>query len=346
MARKARAIQVDDADDNTEVKENIYFKDDSNIEYFSSGCTLVDCALGGGWAEGRFINIYGQSGSGKTLLLIEGAINYRMRHPGVKIQYVETESAFDEEYAYQLGMPRDNFKLQQDIFTVEDLFDDFEKFIKDNPKGLYIVDSWDALSDKAEIERKIDESSFGAAKAKKLSEMFRRLNHKMGSADVTLISVSQVRDNIGVSFGRKYTRSGGKALQFYGSQIITINEKKKITKVIDKITRVVGIESEIKVEKNKAGTPFRTCIVPIYFGYGIDNIEAGLTWLEEIGKEELFEELGLTSSNYGRYLQGWRKAGNPDLEAKINAIVRREWDKIEATFAIGRSKYGAVKSNG
>ena len=336
MARRIKSVKEEEI---KEVKENIYFEDDSNIEYFSSGCTVLNCALGGGWAEGRFINIFGQSGSGKTLLLIEACINYRIKYPDAKIQYVETEMAFDEDYAYHLGVRKGGFKLQQEVFTVEELFEDFEAFIKDNPKGLYIVDSWDALSDKAEIERKIDESSFGAAKAKKMSELFRRLNHRMGKADVTLMSVSQVRDNIGVSYGRKYTRSGGRALQFYGSQIVVINEKEKLKRVIDKVTRIIGIESEVKIEKNKCGTPFQTCTVPIYFGYGIDNLEAGLNWLSDNAHDGVFEELNIVKSTYPRSISKWRNEGNPELEEKVNNIVIREYARLSEVFAPGRSKY-------
>ncbi len=322
--------------------ENIYFNETS-LEYFPSGCTVLDCALGGGWVKDKFINIYGHSGSGKTLLLIEAAINFNKKYHEHFIRYVETEAAFDEEYAHKLGVPRDKFSLETEIFTIEELHDDALAFSEKHPGGLYIVDSWDALSDKAEMDRKIDENSMGAAKAKKLSETFRRLNSHLSKSGVTLMSVSQIRAKIGVTYGRKYDRSGGFALQFYGSQIVVINEKEKIKKTIDKIVRTTGIVSEIKVEKNKAGTPFRDCLVPIYFGYGIDNIEAGLTWLEDNASEAVFEELGLSRKGYGRYLTEWRRDGNPALEEKVNEIVRREWDRIEQEFAIGRSKYDPPK---
>ncbi len=340
MARQKRE-QTPEVKSGPQEIENIYFDDDddSSIEYFPSGCTVLDCALGGGWALNRFINIYGQSGSGKTLLLIEAAINYRKKFSEVPIYYAETEHAFDTDYAHHLGLSRKNFTLQQEVYTVEDLSNDFEAFIEKNSQGLYVVDSWDALSDKAELERAIDDPSYGAAKARKISETFRRLNSRIQKSNITLISVSQVRDNIGVSYGRKYTRSGGRALQFYGSQILTINEKEKLKKTIDKVTRVVGIISEIKVEKNKAGTPFRSCQVPIYFGYGIDNLEAGLDWLAEEASDEVFDELGLTKSGYPRSVAKWRAEGNPELEKKVDELVIREWNLIEDKFRIGRSKY-------
>jgi hypothetical protein len=71
-----------------------------------------------------------------------------------------------------------------------------------------VVDSLDALSDRSEMDRDIDEGSYGANKAKKMSEMFRRLTQTMSDKNVTLLIVSQVRDKIGAMFGAKHTRTG------------------------------------------------------------------------------------------------------------------------------------------
>lgn len=346
MARRPRVTKEENDSPLNEINENnvpdeeesIYFNN-SSIEYFPSGCTVLDCALGGGWAKNRFINIYGQSGSGKTLLLIEGTINYLRKYTNEHARYTETEAAFDENYAYHLGIPKDRFSLNTETYTIEDTYNDIMEFSKKN-NGLYIVDSWDALSDEAELGREINEATMAMQKAKQISATFRRINSKISKSGITLMSVSQVRDNVGVTYGRKDKRSGGRALQFYGTQIVVIQEKEKIKKVIDKVTRVIGIISEIKVEKNKAGMPFRDCKVPIYFGYGIDDLEASLDWLDEnVSDDSIFEELGVSRSGYGRHLSKWRAEGNPELTAKAAEIVKREWAKIEDNFSIGRTKY-------
>ena len=48
-------------------------RESDSIQFFSSGCTILDAALGGGWACGRVANILGESSTGKTLLGIEAA---------------------------------------------------------------------------------------------------------------------------------------------------------------------------------------------------------------------------------------------------------------------------------
>jgi len=90
---------------------------------FSSGCTLLDCALGGGWAENRVANIVGDKSTGKTLLAIEAAANFHDKYPGSPIFYYEAEAAFDERYAAELGFPVESVhRPYKYIDTVEDFY--------------------------------------------------------------------------------------------------------------------------------------------------------------------------------------------------------------------------------
>jgi RecA/RadA recombinase len=75
--------------------------------FIPTGCTLLDCVLGGGWVLGRVSNIVGDKSTGKTLLAIEACANFARTYPDGKIYYREAESAFDEGYARRLGLPAD-----------------------------------------------------------------------------------------------------------------------------------------------------------------------------------------------------------------------------------------------
>jgi recombination protein RecA len=148
----------------------------SKLDFITSGSTLLDLALGGGWAERRIANVVGDKSTGKTLLCIEATANFAIKYPKGKIRYREAESAFDKGYAQALGMPIDRIDFgSKKIETVEDLFEDLTKICeKARQKEFVVVDSLDALSDRSELEREIDEGSYGANKAKKMSELFRR----------------------------------------------------------------------------------------------------------------------------------------------------------------------------
>lgn len=208
----------------------------SDVSFIPSGCKMLDLALGGGWARRRIANIVGDSSTGKTLLAIEASANFVMVEPKAKIRYREAEEAFDNNYAAALGFPLEKVDFGDPIETIEDFFEDLQK-VAEAAKGpeLYVVDSLDALSDRAEMDRNIDQGSYGSQKAKKLSELFRRSTSLISGKDITLMIISQVRDNIGaMPFQKKHVRSGGKALNFYSSQVAWLTQIKRIDRTVSK----------------------------------------------------------------------------------------------------------------
>lgn len=228
--------------------------------------------------------------------------------------------------------------------TVEALHIDIVRVLDQNPGKpiLYIIDSLDALSDDAEQERAIGDASYGGSKPKKMGEMFRRLVDRMEGQRMLLIVVSQLRDKLNVTFGEKQTRSGGRALDFYASHIIWLAETGKLKKVIKGNERVIGVKVQVRVKKNKVGLPFRECKYPILFGYGVDDLTAGVEWLIEAGCSDRLEELEVSKTGYPVRIQNLRNKGGDEVRAfraKMNAMVFSEWQRIEQAFLPQGSKY-------
>lgn len=233
--------------------------------------------------------------------------------------------------------------------TVEDWYWDMADFVArckktKGKRGLYILDSLDALSDDAEMDRDIDDGTFGANKAKKMGELFRRLVADMDEANVLLIVVSQLKDKIGVMFGEKQTRTGGRALDYYSSHIVWLAEIGKIYKTIGGIKRAIGVNVKARVKKNKVGLPFRDCEYPILFGYGVDDLTANVEWLLTLkhGEKILKEELDMSKSGYEVRIANLRdKGGEPvrEVRAKLREIVLREWERVENSFLPKARKY-------
>jgi recombination protein RecA len=301
---------------------------------------LFDCVLGGGYARGRVVNIVGDKSTGKTLLAIEAAANYAQQFPNDPIWYNEVESAFDPDYAGRLGLPLSRTTFVDGCFTVEDVFEDISKKIKENASGLYIIDSLDALSDRAEQKSDDPSAGFGVGKAKALSQMFRRLIQELEHTDITLFIISQIRDKIGVTFGTKYSRSGGRALDFYASQIVYLSQLGVLTRTISKVKRAIGVRIKAKCTKNKVGLPFREAEMPILFLYGIDDMSACLDWLEETAALSRIVQFGSTRKAIESTLASLTiDAEIAAAAAVIHEAVLTHWHEIETDFAPTRRKY-------
>lgn len=320
---------------------------DSSIKFIRSGCTVLDQILGGGWPLGRVANIVGDKATGKTLLAIEAMANFAIQYPNGKIRYFEAEAAFSPNYAAALGLPVDRVEMARssESSTVEDVYEDLSAFLQklNGAPGLYILDSLDALSDEAEMGRDFSEASYGMGKAKQMSQLFRRITGKVENSKVCLIIISQTRANIGVTFGKKYTRSGGSALDFYASQIIYLAHVGEIGRTVNGVKRTVGVEVKVRCTKNKISLPFRSGGFPIIFSFGIEDVTACISWLED---NKLLQENGFTEKEAKEIKRrGIKVDFTPveyrELRDKLSSAVKSGWKKIEVSFLPKMPKYGA-----
>jgi recombination protein RecA len=342
MARKRVSLETPGPQ-----SQGSYFTDAKpNIQFVTSGCTLLDCALGGGWALSRIGNIVGDRSTAKTGLAIEALINFMQAYPKGRAAYRETEAAFDRGYAEAMGLPlsKIDFGPEEPLNTVEDFARDFDKFLDERIKakipGIYILDSLDALSDEAEMERDIGKGTYAMEKAKMLSTFFRKSARKQEQAKVLLLIVSQVRDNIGVTFGDKFKRSGGKALDFYASQVVLLAHIETIKKTINKVTRPVGINIKAKIRKNKVGLPFREAQFIYEFGFGIKDVGASIAWLQEVNR---LEDAGITDvKTYLKELDTLTGVTYQEECTQLADEVKKIWAETETLFIPKRAKYAPL----
>jgi recombination protein RecA len=119
------------------------------VETSSSGSILLDDALGGGYAKGRIIEIYGPESSGKTTLALHAIAE--IQKSGGTAAFIDAEHALDPEYARKIGVNIDDLVISQPDYG-EQALDIVDALIRSGAIDLIVVDSVAALTPKAEIE--------------------------------------------------------------------------------------------------------------------------------------------------------------------------------------------------
>ncbi len=232
------------------------------VEIISSGSFLLDQALGGGYAKGRIVEIFGPESSGKTTIALHAIANLQQK--GGLAAFIDVENAFDIDFAKSIGVDVDNLIISQPD-SGEQVFSICETLIKSKAISMIVVDSVAALIPEAELNGEIYNNTI-ALQARLMSKGLRRINNIVNRHDVTFIFINQLREKVGVVFGNPEITPGGRSLKFYSSQRI---EVRKSTNITQKET-IIGIMIKVKIVKNKVAPPFKKTILEIFFKGGLD----------------------------------------------------------------------------
>lgn len=313
----------------------------------STGSTLLDLAIsggrvhGGGIPSGIMVEIFGPSGTGKTVLLCQIAGDAQAR--GGQILFNDPEARLDKQFARMFGLNMDHLE-----YTTPDTVPEVFKSVRDwEPESTAVnvicADSLAALSTDLEMTKE-DGDKMGMRRAKEFSEESRKTCRVLKQKDMLLVCSNQVRVNPDAGpYGQKYRTPGGEAIGFYASLRLRamsskkIREKKKIKG--KEHSRVIGVSTDIEVFKSSVWSPFRIATVDIIYDYGIDDIRANLRFLKQ--------NRGTTA-----YEVGGEKIGN-SIDAAIKFVeehgliipLKEEvidlWEHIERQFDKQRKpRYG------
>ena len=323
------------------------------VSLTTSGANILDLALGGGFPWGKIINIIGDKSSGKTALAIECIYQAHKRmKDNVGWFYDDAEGgfSFNTKAMYEIDILPENEERYSE--TVEDFISNVKIGIdigREKKGYIYILDSLDALTCDAEIGRAkdrekakedgkvYDKGTYNLEKQKLLNEFFRLHRKNIQSSNLLLIIISQIRANIGVTFGKKYIRTGGKALDFYASQIIELSETEKMVASDDKQVREIGVSVRAKVTKNKIGLPFRQADFKILFDYGVDNVDSNLCYLYDLwtkdGKTSKSIDVFWKADSFKKRSDLIKFIEYNDLEDELRKRCQEKWYAVEEALA-------------
>ena len=151
--------------------------------------------------------------SGKTTLALHAIAN--AQKTGGIAAFIDAEHALDPEYAKKLGVDIDELLVSQPD-TGEQALEIADMLIRSSAIDIIVIDSVAALVPKAEIEGEMGDTHVGL-QARLMSQALRKLAGALNKTKTCAIFINQLREKIGVMFGKPETTSGGRALKFYSS---------------------------------------------------------------------------------------------------------------------------------
>lgn len=328
------------------------------LQFIPSGSIMLNLAitetLNNGFPLGRISTVPGGSTSGKTILalsclaeccLIDRLEDHLLIHDDAEErQDFNTEKLFGELYN-RLQNPPNGISE-----TVEDWQNNVMYLIKEKKSFIYILDSFDALSSQAELEKEMRRAlesakteegarkiagSYNMEKAKGVGKIFRMIKRGLADTDSAVIVTQQIRQKINTGFGKPYTTSGGEAPFFYSHVRPWLTK----TETLKKNGQKIGVKTKANIEKNSITGKLFEVYFDIFYDYGIDDIGSMIDFLLEQNawkkNKKKIEAKGIgllvTRDKLIREIESTKK-----LETKLRRITLKAWRDRSLKLEQGR----------
>ena len=276
-----------------------------DIKRIPTGSKDLDEKMGGGYPVGRIIEILGGEAVGKTTLVIEGIA--RWQEQGLICAMVDSEHAFNKEYAKHLGVDTEKLIIAQPG-TGEEALNVIEELCR---AGVDVVigDSVATMTPLKEIEGDMEDNNIGLH-ARMMSKGLRKVSPAASENNATVIFINQFRTNVG-AYGDPNIGTGGKALPYYAS----VRVKLYASAIKDSKGNQVASRVKAKIAKNKTAPPHKTAEYTLVFGEGIDQ----------------YIDLIDAAVNQGLITKGgsWYKYGETSLGQGVNGVKNTLSDNPE-----------------
>lgn len=299
----------------------LWEKEAMNVETSSSGSVSLDIALGGWYAKGRIVEIYGPESSWKTTLTLHAIAE--VQKAGGTAAFVDAEHALDPAYAKKIGVDIDNLIISQPDYG-EQALEIVDALVRSWAVDLIVVDSVAALTPKAEIEWEMWDSHMGL-QARLMSQALRKITGPISKSGCSVIFINQIRMKIWVMFGNPETTTWWNALKFYASQRLEVRRKDKIEAGTWNDKEATGNRTKVKIVKNKIAPPFKEAEFDVMYN----------EWISKTGEiVDIWAELEIIKKSWSFYSFGeiklwqWREnvkqflVENPNVANEIEEIIK------------------------
>jgi recombination protein RecA len=226
-----------------------------------TGSSALDHALGiGGIPMGRITEVYGPEGVGKTTLAL--SVLAQAQRTGGTAVFIDTEHALDLAWAATCGVDTHRLLLCHPD-SGEQALQVTSILVGSGAVDALAIDSIAALVPQVELDGAIGQHHPGV-QGRLLSDALRKLVGPVARSGVAVVVTNQLRQRAGISGQQLYT-SGGRALGYYASVRLHLDQPRDITKR----SQVVGRRVRVQVAKNKLAPAWQTCDLELHRDHGI-----------------------------------------------------------------------------
>lgn len=273
-------------------------REKTDIIKISSGSYNMNLAGSGCWdwcfESKRVLEIYGEQQSGKSTIawqiMAEAHKIYNKLGIKTDVIIIDAEYKLDETYLQRI-INKENYQLIRENIC-EKIFDKIHEKIIEEKQKLFIIDSVGNMTSNEIIKRGFEKMGFTSI-GKEMGQFFRIYGGDIYKENCFVIFVNHLRQKIGVVFGSNEITIGGRKLAESSSYRLKVKINrggKKKSKTKDLAKKNIKIEDDLEVgndikfvfTKNNTFPPFREGIVPIDYGFGINNLEDLFFFLEKI----------------------------------------------------------------
>ncbi len=236
--------------------------------------------------------------SGKSLLCSH-LIKSCQQQNGIPV-LIDTQGSISKQFLQAIGVNLKNVIISQKLKTMEKIYSFLQKIayalrsnLPDVPI-LFIIDSITAATTQKDLEN-VDYENKGyqaGIKAKQHSQALRRWSHICAQMNICFVETSQLRADMNVMnpyMDPYQSSSGGMALKFYASLRLRLKKKSKIKQVVNNVEQVVGVRSQVAVQKSRIGPSYRSVSFDVYYDSGIANYT---NWLQTLKKYKVITGKG------------------------------------------------------
>lgn len=252
--------------------------------WISTGCFLLDLAmtsynekgeaLGGGFARGRWYEIFGPESVGKTTLYLQ-AMAANAKAGGLNA-LIDSEARLYKPRAIKMGLDLDKVVMIDSPYLelgVESLTQLLKK-IKDREalRGRPLIIAWDTIANvptKAEYEKGMYASG-QAAKARMIHEMIRDLTPHIAESNATLLLINQQIATMS-SYGKATDTTGGSGTKYQSSARLELGKAGAYNSAVNR-DEVEGIITRVRFVKSSLFKPMGEVEYAQNFESGIDDL--------------------------------------------------------------------------